>query len=98
MKAITTTYHGPTNTRGSRIIADDGDGNRFSVSYRSKLNSGENHAAACKGLCKSMGWGGRMQGGSLLKAGKTFCCVFVWLDKAEQVYVKPLKAFAHPAK
>lgn len=32
MKAITTTFHGPTNTRGSRIVASDQDGNRVTVS------------------------------------------------------------------
>lgn len=27
MKAIVTKYYGPTNSKGSRISADDGDGN-----------------------------------------------------------------------
>ena len=33
MKVITTRYHGPTNTRGSRIAATDEDGNRVSLTY-----------------------------------------------------------------
>lgn len=33
MKAITTKYHGPTDKRGARISATDGDGNRASVAY-----------------------------------------------------------------
>jgi hypothetical protein len=43
-----------------------------------------------------MGWGGRLQGGDTLKGGKTIGMVWVWLDKTEQIYIKPAKAFTHP--
>lgn len=56
MKAITTKYHGPTNTRGSRISASDLDKNRVSLSYDDALNSEENHDAAAKALCIKMNW------------------------------------------
>jgi hypothetical protein len=63
MTAIKTSYHGPTNTRGSRIIADAGMKRRVSVSYDHRLNSDGNHMAAAKALCEKMGWGGDMRGG-----------------------------------
>lgn len=63
MKAITTTYHGPTQTRGARVIADDGDGNRVSVAYDGGLHDGDTHATAARALCDKMHWGGRMLGG-----------------------------------
>lgn len=56
MKAIVTKYHGPTNTRGSRISATDLDGNKVTLSYASELSSEENHDAAAKALCVKMGW------------------------------------------
>lgn len=96
MKTIVTKYHGPTNTRGSRITADDGDGNRVSTPYACELDSSENHAEACRQLCEKMGWGGRLQGGCLLRGGVTQAMVWCWIDKSEQLYAKPLKSFTHP--
>jgi len=96
MKTIKTKYLGPSNTKGSRIVADDGDGNRMIRHYRSELNSDKNHAVAAKALCEKMGWGGTLQGGDLLKAGRTVGMVWTWLDKREQIRVKPLKSFTHP--
>jgi hypothetical protein len=63
MKAIATTYKGPTGTRRSRIIASDGDGNRITYPHRSADSSVENHAAACKALCEKMDWHGVVVGG-----------------------------------
>jgi hypothetical protein len=73
MKSIETTYHGPTNTRGSRISATDGD-NRVSVSYDSALSSEENHQKAAMELRTKLEWTGRMIGGHT-KAGMVW--VFV---------------------
>lgn len=56
MKAISTKYHGPTNTRGSRISASDSDHNRITVSFNSELDTDANHDAAAKALCVKMGW------------------------------------------
>ena len=63
MKAITTKYIGPSNVKGSRISASDGDGNRAIVSYDCALNSDENHAKAAETLLKKMSWDGEMVGG-----------------------------------
>jgi hypothetical protein len=73
MKAITTKYHGPTNTRGARITASDEDGNRVSISYPYELSGEDVHRKAADRLCEKMGWKGRLVGGSL-KNGY----VFVW--------------------
>jgi hypothetical protein len=65
MKAITTKFHGATNTKGSRITATDADGNRISVSFDHALDSEHNHDAAAIALCRKMGWTGHnlMRGG-----------------------------------
>jgi hypothetical protein len=73
MKAIRTKYSGPTDTRGSRIIASDEDGNRVTVHYDSAKNSADNHAIAAVRLAEKMGWTGHLIAGSL---GKGY--VFVW--------------------
>lgn len=65
MKAIETKYHGPTNRRGSRIVASDGDGNRATISYPYQLSGEAVHRAAAVELCRKMGWSvGRMIGGA----------------------------------
>lgn len=55
MQAIRTKYHGPTNTRGSRIVAKCEAG-QLSMPYRHELNGDENHKAACDLLREKLGW------------------------------------------
>lgn len=74
MKAIETTYHGPTNTRGSRISARDCDGNKVSIPYPHELSGEDVHRKAAEALRDKMGWEGRLVGGAT-KRGYTF--VFV---------------------
>jgi hypothetical protein len=74
MKAITTKYHGPMNTRGSRISASDCEGNRISISYPHELNSTKAHRKAAQTLCDKMAWPWPMVGGHT-KDGMVF--VFV---------------------
>ena len=64
MKAIRTRYHGPTNTRGSRISADDGDGNRVTIPYPHELSGEKVHRRAAQTLCDKMGWRGAITGGA----------------------------------
>jgi hypothetical protein len=71
MKAITTKYHGPTNTRGSRISAFDEDGNRVTISYPYELSGEAVHAAAAEALKAKMQWSGRLIGGAV-KHGYVF--------------------------
>lgn len=63
MKAITTKYRGPTNTRGARITATDGDGNHVSISYPYELSGVSVHASAALALCRKMNWHGEIIGG-----------------------------------
>lgn len=67
MKAIQTKYKGPTNTRGSRIIASDEDGNRITIPYPHELSGQDVHHKAAQALCEKMGWTGELVGGSLKK-------------------------------
>ena len=56
MKAIKTTFRGPTNSRGARIIATDGDRNRVVISYPYELTQEQAHRAAAMALCAKMKW------------------------------------------
>ena len=75
MKAIITKYVGPSNTRGSRVIASDEDGNKVTVGYDSALNSEQNHINAAVLLAKKMKWRGKMAFGHLKNN-----MVFVFID------------------
>lgn len=63
MKAIRTRYIGPTNTRGSRIKASDGDGNTYSMPYPQTMDSDDAHEMAAYGLMAKMGWPNVLNGG-----------------------------------
>ncbi len=66
MKAIKTTYRGPTDANGSRITASDGDGNSITVGYRHDLRDGaEVHSVAALALCRKLGWDGTLIAGAL---------------------------------
>ena len=72
MKAIVTKYHGPSHKRGSRIVAEDGDGNRIAVAYNYNAAFSEDvHSQAALALCRKMGWEGELIGGST-KTGHVF--------------------------
>jgi len=55
MQAIETTYFGPTNTRGSRVVAKCQAG-KVSVSWDYALSVEENHDAAAKALASKLEW------------------------------------------
>lgn len=58
-RAIRTRFAGPTNTRGSRVIADAGDrASRIVVDWNHALNSEQNHAYAAVLVTRKMGWVG----------------------------------------
>lgn len=63
MKAIRTRYYGPTNTKGSRIVASDGDGNSTSIGYPHSFNSDEAHELAAYLLMEKMQWTNQIIGG-----------------------------------
>lgn len=53
---IRTRYHGPTNTRGSRISATTISGRRVYVPYNHALNSEDNHTAAAREAAALIAW------------------------------------------
>jgi hypothetical protein len=55
MLAITSKYHGPTDTRGSKVRAK-ANGKSATVPYDSALDSEANHRAAVVALCDKLGW------------------------------------------
>lgn len=77
-KAIRTKYHGPTNTRGSRVTATDGDRNWITIEWDHSLTSDQNHRAAAVALCKKLGWTG-----TLAQGGFPDSCVFVFVNSDE---------------
>ncbi len=74
MKAIETRFLGPTNTRGSRIVASDSDSNRIEIGYSHELNSEGCHRQAAEALCQKMGWAGSLVGGSTKRG---MCWIFL---------------------
>jgi hypothetical protein len=54
-QAIVTKFHGPTNTRGSRISAT-AEAGRIILSWDHALNGSDNHMAAAQALADKMGW------------------------------------------
>lgn len=75
MKAIQTRYVGPTDTKGSRIIASEPDGKRLTLSYDSALDSEPNHRKAAEALRDKLNWSGNLAGGYLKNS--TYVWVFV---------------------
>jgi hypothetical protein len=63
MKAIETRYVGPTNFRGSRVIASDGDGNKTTIPYPYELSGEAVHRKAAEALRDKMEWKGDLISG-----------------------------------
>ena len=83
MKSITTKYHGPSATKGSRISATDNDGNRVMISKDLSMSDDGGHADAARALCRKMNWHGEMVTG-WLKPGQH---VFVFTQHATIITV-----------
>jgi hypothetical protein len=74
-QAITTKYAGPTNSRGSRIIAKAAAG-RVTMHYDHALNIEGNHAKAAEMLARKFNWtGSYYPGGMPDDSGYCFVCV-----------------------
>lgn len=71
-QSIETRYVGPTNHRGSRIIANTASGKRLTHHWDYSIGIEANHYAAAKALQAKLDWEPIVAGGST-KAG------FVWL-------------------
>lgn len=55
---ITTEYRGPTNTKGSRIIAKTASGLFKTTAWDYALGVEENHACAAQAMVAKMNWKG----------------------------------------
>lgn len=83
MKAITVKYHGPSEVRGSRLIARDMDGNTFTLDEFDHLSREDRYRAAAAGLCRKMGWTGTLAHGGTKDAE-----VFVFVTAAHHFEVE----------
>ena len=72
MIAIETRYHGPTNTKGSHIVAS-ANGHRLTIGVDNAVSVADNHANAAKELARKLGWRGGLIGGHTNKG-----MVWVW--------------------
>lgn len=64
MKAIRTKYLGPTNFRGSRIVATAEGGHRLVIPYDYGAND-HGHSEAALALARKLGWTGVLVPGGL---------------------------------
>jgi len=55
-QAIQTKYHGPTNTKGSRISATSASGIKVFIGYPHELSGVDCHAKAAEALARKLGW------------------------------------------
>ena len=70
-QTITTKYHGPTNTKGSRVSATTSSGVRIYRRVDNAYTVDENHFMAAEELKKKLEWKGIMHAGGL-KTGYVF--------------------------
>jgi hypothetical protein len=98
MQAIVTKYHGPTNTRGSRVTAI-ADAGRVTLPWNDALSMEANHDAAALALCAKFGWnvphyGKYLQRGGMPKSSPyAYCYVSTGgkLDEYDRVKVPQVK-------
>lgn len=65
MQAIRTKYHGPTNTKGSRITATSASGLKVTIPMPYDLDEPDAHRKAAQALCAKLHWPGELIGGAL---------------------------------
>jgi hypothetical protein len=74
IRAITTKFHGPTNTRGSRVSATNGT-ERVTLHWNHGIDVPSNHTAAAEALARKLEWQGSWHIGALPGSGFCFVCV-----------------------
>src|SRR5262245_58644364 len=87
-QAIVTRYRGPTDHRGSRVIARCEAG-RLVWDWDHSLDAVGNHHAAAEALAKRLGWlkDSHLVGGGM-PGGDGFCFVLVWEKHPELEMLK----------
>lgn len=74
-QAILTKYLGPTDHRGSRVVARAQAG-KVTVPWDYSIDTADNHAAAAKALCSKFDW----PFDSFVQGGTDDGYAFAWLD------------------
>lgn len=64
-QAIETRFLGPTNTKGSRVVAVSCGGSRLITDWDHAMDASENHIAAANRLAARLEWNGQMRTGTL---------------------------------
>lgn len=82
MQSIITQYAGPTNTRGSRIIARSTSGIRRSYPVDNAKSIDENHKNAALTFAIEFGWNGHYVGGAYNDKGAQIW-VREWYDRRD---------------
>ena len=75
MQTITTKYVGPTNSRGSRVIARTTSGVRRVMAWDYARSQDSNHREAAHLLAEQLGWAGEWIAGTLNENGNVYVCV-----------------------
>lgn len=94
MQAIKTKYHGPTNSKGSRISASCEAG-RIYMPYNHALGLYENHATAAALLIEKLGWGAHQYVGGQFEHDYYWCAdmgAHEWNDTHARDYTKKVAA------
>lgn len=73
MKAIQVTYHGPTNTRPSRVTARAEGVKPLTLSFSYDGDSLHPYRLAAQALCERQGWTGDLVWGGLPNGDYVFC-------------------------
>lgn len=65
VRILVTRYHGPTNTRGSRVSARVPSGRRLTLSWDYSMGTEANHERVACELAEIMGWDPPTMAGNL---------------------------------
>lgn len=68
-------------------IADDGDGNRMTITPPSGMQLEDKHKAAVRALCERMGWHGELIGAHVMRSGRVVARVWIWSDLALRIII-----------
>lgn len=72
IRIITTKFLGPTNYKGSRIVASDIEGHRLTIGYPHELSGDKAYLKAANALMDKRGWKGSLIGEESTRTGWIF--------------------------
>jgi len=80
MRVISTKRLPATNTKPTRIVADDGAGHRVVISWDGLYSWEENHIRVVRALCSEERWKGKLVGSDVCRNYQTVGMCWVWVD------------------